>query len=440
MKKFIDGFKEFIKNLTYEEFKEKYTRITSLYASSFLPEESVLIHYFNFIKSLKAGYNGNFINVVLAPRECYKTLTFSKVFPLMLILNSISKESFNDLSTIILGSYLMKDVKTNIYSDIQTALSRLKGVKVIISNAKEMIIEANKKRMLIKTISARSTLRSTNISGRRPQLLILDDIDQPRADKQLSTREYSVTRFTTDWLPAIENQNAVIFVIGNLEHKISIINHLLKIEEVNKLILPAKIDGKYIRKIWNEKWEEKTREILGDEEFERLYFHKLSTDNLETTDEFIKENTKAFIDVGVQDRTMAISFIAGNTIIDVFKGNLQEFINEGITMLKYYDPKDIYYEKNGLQDALMKEIIKTYIPEYNMRLRGIVSNTNKEERLALTLLKIQSKDLKISSYVEEEILEEIEIYKSGGNPHLLDSISFFVTKFLREEPDIDFRL
>lgn len=439
---FRNALEKFIKRLTYEHFIKLYKYITGLFSSEFFPDELALQYYYSFIKKINFDFNGNSINVVVAPRECYKTLTFSKVFPLMVLINSFSSNNFNDLSVIVLGSYLAKDVKTNIYNDWQVSISNLKNVNVLVKNIRETLFEAKNKeffkRVLIKTISSKSTLRSTNLSGRRVQMLILDDIDQPRSDKTLSSREYSVIRFTTDWLPAVENGNSLIMVAGNLEHKISIINYLLQQDKVNKLVLPVKVDGKYVRKSWNEEWEENMRKMLGDSEFERLYYHKLQDTNIigVDTEENARGNCKVFIDIGINDRSMAFVIIHKNTIIEVFKGSLSEFLREGIDLIKFYNPNEIYYEKNGLQDSFMKQIINSYMIEFKDRIRGIVSNTNKEERLALTILKIQKNELQISNSCLEEIQEEIDIYETGGNPHLLDAVSFYVIKFLREEPFI----
>lgn len=438
---FREEVENFIKRLTFEKFQEFYKHITSLFSSPFYPDEKALEYYYLFIKEIKFNFNGNSLNVVVAPRESYKTLTFSKVFPIMLLLNSIKK--FDDLSVIVLGSYLAKDVKVNIYNDWQNAISKVKNIYLETKNIRETIFTAKSakekmKRVLLKTIASKSTLRSTNLAGRRVQLLVLDDIDQPRADRTFTSREYSVIRFTSDWLPSIENGNSLIIVAGNLEHKVSIINYLLNQEKVNKLVLPCKINGEYIKKSWDEEWEENMRQMLGDSEFERLYYHKLKEANLfEGEEDEVITESKAFIDVGINERSMAMVIISKNTIIETFKGSLSEFLNEGVEIIKLYKPQEIYYEKNGLQDNFMKQIISSYLIDFKDRIRGIVSNTSKEERLALTILNLRNKNIKVRTSCLEDIQEEIDIYETGGNPHILDAVSFYVLKYLKEEPYLE---
>lgn len=429
--KFLESFKKFQKELTLEKFKESYLKITKFaYNSSFCPPDSILEKYFEFIKNLDNKYNNNYLSVVVAPRESFKTTTFSVILPLMLIFNSLKNN--DDLTTIVLGSFSLERVITAIYKPIQLALTE--SFDIITSNARHTIIKKGDKEFALFPIHINSTLRSINWKGKRPNLIILDDIDQPAYIQGITARINSVSRFSGDWLPSIENGNSFILIAGNIEHKISIIKDLLSEDKdyVNKLVLPCKVDGKYIRPEWNEKWEETQRKQLKDD-FDRLYYHTLKSDIFE----FIKNNKpigikQVFIDFGTAENSMVAVFFVGDTIVNIIKTDYLG-INEIIEEILAFKPNYIFYERNANQGNIFRSILEPKLHYFN--LIPFFTTTHKQDRIGVAINMLLEGKVKVIPSLEEEIKEEIEIFKEEGNSHVLDMVGVYCERYIANNPE-----
>jgi hypothetical protein len=435
MKKFLESFREFQEELTFEKFKTLYKKITGkFYYQEFAPEDSVLIHYYNFIKSLKPNYKKNILSYVLAPRNCYKTNTFTKVFPLMLIENSLKVK--DGLTTIVIGSYTIERVEEAIFSQIRKGFERLQDITILKNNKKELVISYEGKEISIKVIHSQESLRSYNHLGKRPQLVILDDIDVPNALGVIQERIYTLNRFKDDWMLALEDGDALVLVVGNLEHEISILKYLK--DNFEGLILPYKVDGKYIREIWNEEWEIEERNFLDKKSFDRFYLHKLPSSNI---DFLFKDNpvgTRLIIlDIGLSKYANSMAFVCfiGNTVYDVWKGTINEFLDEGINKIIEFKPHLLRYEANGYQGFIFEQIRKM-IP--NIEVEGFYTTTDKTVRMALAVMKLKNKEITVNPELEEELREEIGIFEKDGNSHILDCIGTFILEYLNEEPYIAF--
>ncbi|MGB9637687.1 MAG: hypothetical protein ACPL1F_00075 [bacterium] len=435
MKKFLESFREFQEELTFEKFKTLYKKITGkFYYQEFAPEDSVLIHYYNFIKSLKPNYKKNILSYVLAPRNCYKTNTFTKVFPLMLIENSLKVK--DGLTTIVIGSYTIERVEEAIFSQIRKGFERLQDITILKNNKKELVISYEGKEISIKVIHSQESLRSYNHLGKRPQLVILDDIDVPNALGVIQERIYTLNRFKDDWMLALEDGDALVLVVGNLEHEISILKYLK--DNFEGLILPYKVDGKYVREIWNEEWEIEERNFLDKKSFDRFYLHKLPSSNI---DFLFKDNpvgTRLIIlDIGLSKYANSMAFVCfiGNTVYDVWKGTINEFLDEGINKIIEFKPHLLRYEANGYQGFIFEQIRKM-IP--NIEVEGFYTTTDKTVRMALAVMKLKNKEITVNPELEEELREEIGIFEKDGNSHILDCIGTFILEYLNEEPYIAF--
>lgn len=435
MKKFLESFREFQEELTFEKFKTFYKKTTGkFYYQEFAPEDSVLIHYYNFLKSLKPNYKKNILSYVLAPRNCYKTNTFTKVFPLMLIENSLKEK--DGLTTIVIGSYTIERVEEAIFSQIRKGFERLQDITILKNNKKELVISYEGKEIAIKVIHSQESLRSYNHLGKRPQLVILDDIDVPNALGVIQERIYTLNRFKDDWMLALEDGDALVLVVGNLEHEISILKYLK--DNFEGLVLPYKLDGKYIREIWNEEWEIEERNFLDKKSFDRFYLHKLPSSNI---DFLFKDNpvgTRLIIlDIGLSKYVNSMAFVCfiGNTVYDVWKGTINEFLDEGISRIIEFKPHLLRYEANGYQGFIFEQLRKM-IP--NIEVEGFYTTTDKTVRMALAVMKLKNKEITVKPELEEELREEIGIFEKDGNSHILDCIGTFILEYLNEEPYIAF--
>lgn len=435
MKKFLDSYLEFINKTSYEDFKKLYKRITKkFYFQEFAPEDSVLIHYYNFLKSLKRNYKRNILSYVLAPRNCFKTNTFTKVLPLMLIENSLKER--DELTTIVIGSYTIERVEEAIFSQIRKGFEKLQDITILKNTKKELVISYDNKEIAIKVIHSQESLRSYNHLGKRPQLLILDDIDIPNALGVIQERVYLLNRFKDDWMLALEDGDAMVLVVGNLEHEVSILNYLKN--NFYGLILPYKVDDKYVREIWNEEWEIEERNFLDKKSFDRFYLHKLPSSNLEF---LFKDNpigTRIIIlDIGLSKYLNSMAFVCfiGNTVYDIWKGTINEFLDEGINKIIEFRPHLLKYESNGIQGYIFEQI-KKMIP--NIEAEAYFTTTDKSVRMAIAVMKLKNKEITVNPDIVEELKEEIGIFEKDGNSHILDCIGTFIMEYLNEEPYIAF--
>lgn len=420
MMKFKNSIELFINNLTYENFKKTYQNITKIYTgNSFNPPDTILEKYFEFLKKLKPNFNNNYLSVVVAPRECFKTTTFSFVLPYMLLLNSIKNK--DDLTTIVVGSFSQERVITAIYKPLQLILKE--RFEIITSTERHTIFKYKDKEFAIYPIHINSSLRSCNWKSKRPQLIILDDIDQPAYIQGIKTRELSVARFNGDFLPSIENGNSFILVTGNKESNISIINDLLEKSYVNKLVLPYKVQGKYLRPEWNEEWENKMREQLKDD-FDRLYAHTLKTESFS----FYKEKNpigikQVFLDFGVNDNSMVAVFFIGNTIVDIIKTNFIGLTTEIIPSIIDFKPDYVFFESNAIQGEVFRQILRPALIYY--KLIPFQTTSNKNDRISLAINHLLNKNIKVIPELEKQINEEITIFEEEGNSHVLDMVGVF---------------
>lgn len=418
--KFKNSIELFLNNLTYENFKKTYQSITRIYTnSSFSPPDTILEKYFEFLKNLKPNFNGNYLSVVVAPRECFKTTTFSFILPYMLIINSIKNN--DDLTTIIVGSFSQERVITAIYKPLQLILKE--RFEIITSTERHTIFRYQNKEFAIYPVHVNSSLRSCNWKSKRPQLLIFDDIDQPAYIQGIKTRELSVARFNGDFLPSIENGNSFILVTGNKESNISIISDLLEKSYVNKLVLPYKIENKYIRPEWNEDWEKKMREQLK-EDFDRLYAHILKTEFFSFDKEKKPVGIKqVFLDFGTKDNSMVAVFFIGNVIVDIIKTNFVGLTYEIIPNILQFKPDYIFFESNAIQGEVFRQILRPALSYY--KLIPFQTTSNKNDRISLAINQLLNKNIKIIPELEKQINEEISIFEEEGNSHVLDMIGIY---------------
>jgi hypothetical protein len=426
MNKFIENFNRIRENLTLEQFKKIYYEFTSLIGEGFIPDELILKNYFNFIKQLTPNYEGDILAVVLAPRECYKSTTFSFVFPLWLIYNSMI---FNDdLTLIYLASYQYENAYQSIYYRITEALKNMDIINVVKSDRYRTFITNNRKDVAINVGHIGNSLRSRNYKGKRPQLIIADDIDIPYAVDEMKSRYRSITMFFEDWIPAREKGNSFILVVGNLESKISIIQRLLDIEYTHKLILPYKVNNKYIRDNWNEEWEKRTRQIMGEEGFLRQYNHQLPGDDIELSKGKAVGNKIILIDPGINEGNFVMVFLIGNTIVDVFYTSYNRYY-EIFEEISKFKPDIIIYEANSFQVFLGEKLREKFPFIQVEELRTDIAQSRKTERMlkAYDYLK-EGKLLVLDENVENIIKEEIS--KIKNNSHVLDILGAYIEEYL----------
>ncbi|MGB9637729.1 MAG: hypothetical protein ACPL1F_00285 [bacterium] len=434
--KFIDSFINFVNKLTFENFKKNYLNITRKLGSEFLPEEAILKEYFDFIKSLKKNFGeGDIVSMLVAPRECYKSTTFSIVFPTMVILWSFKVN--DDLSLVILGGNNEEKVKRSVFYRLKTALLSF-DFEVIKNDSLELHIKKNNKELRVAVFHSKSDLRSYSFYHYRPQYIILDDIDLPVSNTSNLERLRLLEKFKAEWIPARMSGNSLIQVIGNFESQISILKHLNDLDFVIKKIVPYKIDGKYIKKNWNEEWEKQQIEIMGIEQFLRQYKHELPSDKYKLVfNKDVSGEVYALIDIGENEGNLVGVVMVGNTIIDIIYAGYQTY-SYLIQRLREYDIEKIYFDANNNQ-IYLKEIFKMYFPTTKiipMKTEGL--KYTKTDKMLYALLNIENGNIKVHPDIERYLREEIEKIKS--NSHVLDILGTFLILFFKESKDINIKV
>ncbi|MCS7227435.1 MAG: hypothetical protein NZ839_00535 [Endomicrobia bacterium] len=438
MKKFIDSTLYFFNKLTYKNFEKYYRAITSLEGSEFFPHPNVSKVYYNFIKSLKPNLGeGDILALITAPRMCQKTTTFSIVLPVLLI--NWSYEDENDLSCIVIGSYKLEKTKETIFRRIKKILSAME-FEIIQSDKKFFLIKKDEKEIRISIIHPQEDLRSYSFGYYRPQLIILDDLDTPSAlsgsseEGRINERLRIVRNFQETWIPAREQKNSIIYAVGNFENQVSILKLLDNINYVHKLKLSYKReDGSYLLPDWNEEWEKKTREVMGDEAFERQYAHILASDkyNLKTSNVGLGRRI-SLIDLGKTNDSLVSVNIIGNMIVSIIYGSYAKY-KYFLEEINEFDPEEIYFDATSTQEYF-SIILTSYFP----RARIFSMDTsklqlNKQIRMLIALMQLENGNIVLSQ--ENEMLLSLireEIEKMKTNSHVFDIIGTWWSMYKEE--------
>ena len=424
--KFIDSALNLINNLTLDKFIEYYKEFTSLIGDSIIPDKKITESYFNFIKQLKPNYEKDIIAVVVAPRECFKSTTFSYFLPLLFIINSFKNN--DDLSLVYLASNQFENAYQSIYFRIVSALNNISKLYVLKSDKYRTYLKNENKEMAINIGHINMSLRSRSFKGKRPQLIIADDIDIPYASEEIKARKRSITMFFEDWIPAREKGNSIIIVTGNIESKTSIISTLLSLDFTHKLILPYKINNEYIRETWNKEWENKTRKLMGDDGFERQYNHQLPADKIE----FYK--TKGIgqkiilIDPGISENNFVLVYLIGNTIANVFYTSYDRYF-EIFEIIQSINPNIIIYESNSFQRFLGEKLKEKFPHTLIEEIRTDITQSSKLERMLKAYSYLNEGKITLLNEEVEEIIKE-EIEKMNSNSHVLDILGAYIENYI----------
>lgn len=429
-KKFIDSFLEFTSKLTYEKFKSNYLKITEKMGSPFVPEDSILKHYYEFIKNLTPNFGeGDILGMVLAPRECYKTTTFSIVFPVMLIVYSF--EVKNDFTLMVIGSNNFEKAKRAIFERIKYIFRDLK-YQILRDDKLELQLYEDGKYFRITPIHSESDLRSYSFLHYRPQLIILDDMDKPVSKSSPQERLAQIQRFSAEWLPARMSGNSMILVVGNYESQISILKHLSKFPKIHKLELKYKDEnGKYLKSKWNEEWEKDQISIMGEEEFLRQYAHELPEDKYDIPlENLVKGKRYALIDIGVEEGNFVAVLMIGKTIVDILYAGHNSY-KLLIEQLQEFKPEEIYFDATANQ-IFLQEIFQNYFPTTPV-IELYTQNINKKERMLYGLLMLEKKEINVIN--DDKVIEKVkqEIEKINSNSHIFDILGTFLLTYSNKE-------
>lgn len=435
MKKFIDSLLKFIDKLTFEKWQSLYRQITRIEGSEFVPHYNVSKAYFDFIKSWKPNLtDSDILACVLAPRECQKTTTFSVVLPIIFI--EWSFKDYNDLTTIIIGSYRLKKTRETIFKRLRNILKNME-IEIIQNEKETMTIKKFEKEIKIYLIHPKEDLRSFAYGHHRPQYIILDDLDTPASlslgeEIRLNEKISIVRNFRENWLPAREQKNSLIYAVGNFESNISILKLLDEMDFVHKLKLKAKDKNKYLLPIWNEEWEKKMRKAIGDEAFERQYLHLLPTDKYTFAKAQPLQGLRySLIDIGKTNDSLVSVNLIGKTIMSITYGSYTRYKNF-IQELRNFDPEEIYFDSTSNQEYFGMLLEQEFPKAKIFGMDASKTQLNKHLRMLLALLKLESGEITLNS--NDEVLESImkeEIEKMKENSHVLDILGTFLALYTK---------
>lgn len=317
------------------------------------------------------------------------------------------------------------------------------------------------------------SIRGLRHHEHRPDLVILDDIEDLNSTKTFDSREKTFNWFTREIIP-----------LGDVDTKVVIVSNLLH-EDCLVMRLKKKIDNGELKGIF--KWyplvddsgkcswpgkfkteadiDELRQKVANELAWQQEYLLKIISDStrvvwtdwLKYYDHLPKEKPRDIV-VGV-DLAISQSSIADFTSLVTLKvyglGDkikayvLPNPINKRMTFPETMDTiaavnksfkisdvtPQFYIESNGFQEIYVQEANKR-----NCYVTGIKTVTDKRMRLALTSNLIRNGNILFPKTGAEELIAQITDFGKEGHDDLCDGFSiavFFVIETIKNDKDVD---
>lgn len=317
------------------------------------------------------------------------------------------------------------------------------------------------------------SIRGLRHHEHRPDLVILDDIEDLNSTKTFESRNKTFDWFTREIIP-----------LGDVDTKVIIVSNLLH-EDCLVMRLKKKIDGGELKGVF--KWfplvddnskclwpgkfkteadiEELRQKVANELAWQQEYLLKIISDSTRVVwsdwikyyDNLPKEKLREIV-VGV-DLAISQSSVADYTSFVTLKiygsGNklkayvLPNPINKRMTFPETMDTMaalhgslkisdmtpQFYIESNGFQEIHVKEA-----NERGCNVTGLKSTTDKRMRLALTSNLIRNGNILFPKTGAEELIAQITDFGKEGHDDLCDGFSiavFFVIDTIKRDNDID---
>lgn len=401
----------------FEEFVRRY--LSHLYPLPFADFHKEIIE-------LLENYQEKRI-VILVPREHGKTTLLvgfaiyallSRLYRFILYISQSQEQARRIASTV--------KIELEVNPDLIKDFGNLQG-KEWTSDSIEI---KNGCRLLMRGIGA--GLRGLNIRGRRPDLIILDDVETDRHHYSAVESE----RLKRIFKNAVLNlgKDAKVVVVGTMGGKHGLLYELSQSKEYWRVIHYQAIkDGE---PLWREKWSledlERKRLEIGDVAFTREFMNEIV--DTETIFQPVETNATpkttvytAGIDFGTgrgadYNAIVVVGWIENNGFVVYSKQakNPETFINEVVEIYQTY-PFRAFVESNNFQFLLTKKLAEKNIPVI-----PITTTKSKYERFLEIQPKINTGLIQIH-YKNFDLLKQLKTYPYTQNDDLLDALYFAIT-------------
>lgn len=278
-------------------------------------------------------------------------------------------------------------------------------------------------------------IRGMNIQGKRPDLIILDDVE---TDKHHYSQVES-EKLKNIFKNAILNlgKEAKIIVIGTMGARHGLLYELSESPHWKTIRYSAIENGK---PLWPQKWSmrdlENKRLEIGEVAFMREFMNELAT-----SEQVFQPQEVETVPPGEYEYYGGIDFATGRGkdynafvviaknkqgdiyVIEAYKTKrLDYFVSTVILKCKHYTISRIFAEKNNFQELVVKELAKAGIPVV-----GITNTKPKQERLMALSTVVNAGVIKFLSHKTFELLKEIYAYPYSQNDDLLDALEIAYT-------------
>lgn len=320
----------------------------------------------------------------------------------------------------------------------------------------------------ITAVSVEEGIRGLREGPHRPDLIIVDDIEDSAQVKTKENRDKTFNWLTGELLPMGDINTKAVF-IGNFLHEDSALTR------IEKMILEGKMIGKFIRvplidENENITWPgmfpsmeavEKFRQSIGNEvSWQREYLLRIIPDSDQViypewihryTDMPVNNHllyTATGIDLAISQKDTAdytamvsarIYRIDGTLKIYILPNPINERITFPQTVERIKHLKDsvsnghsikIFVEKVGYQEALVQQLQKDGVHAEAVSVMG----QDKRARVALTTAKIQNGDILFPEKGAEILIQQLLGFGSEKFDDLVDAFSLLVLEIIRQDP------
>lgn len=316
--------------------------------------------------------------------------------------------------------------------------------------------------------SAGESIRGVRHEQYRPQLVILDDIEDLASIKTKETRDKTYQWFTGDVVPLGDKETKII-LIGNLLHEDSLIMRRIKDIQNGQVSGVIKsyplLDEKRIS-LWPGKFptqkeiNEEKRKVGSESAWQREYLLRIVVDEEmvvrpewiqyydmvpELTGDYNLSAVGVDLAISQEDTANKTAIVASRVFgtrdklrIYLLTNPLNKRIDfpKQIAYIKsYFDTLGgrstntwIYIEQVGYQEALIQKLTSDGYPAKGVKIRG----QGKRERLALTTHLIQNGHILFPRHGVEDLITQLTNFGVEKYDDLADAFSLLVIKIMEE--------
>ena len=316
----------------------------------------------------------------------------------------------------------------------------------------------------ISTGSLEQSIRGARFGPHRPDLIIIDDIEDLELNRTKEGRDKVFNWFTGEIIPAGSGKTRIV-IVGTTLHEDSFLNR------VKKKILEGRINGVYREypiiddngnPLWPGKFltpkeiEEERNRVMDDKAWHREYLLKIISDTerviwsewIHYYKELPKDNSnflgnRVSIDLAISEKEYSSNTAMLSAKIYDFKGKLYIYIlpnpiNKKLTSPEIKDHAKILsksigngrliIEDVGYQKSLIQDLKAEGYPATGFQLKG----SDKRMRLALTASMIKSGQILFPEKGTEELINQLVGFGSEKYDDLADAFSMLVIRSIED--------